>query len=436
MILKQTRVKTGGAGNVIAHVNNKDDNEVCERILGSEENLLFSEKIARSENRKYSIRHFIVSPDQELTDDQTREMLRMIGFEFDFKDRDVAVYRHVKERANGLKAAHFHILVSEQNADGKTMSNRANYARNEKLARAMELKFGHKLTQGAHNRALTQAAPASAQKLLQPLTDGPRPRSAFSSKTHQKAQRLGVDLPEVSHELSQLSGASNAEKGAALDALESKHNIIFEKGDRRNVILIKTEEREIITNANKSLDVKAADVTEVLAAKDREATAHTENRDRHNIQEDRRHRTRVRSNSADQSVSLRPHRPNERTADRSGPRRPDQDASGATGKDIRKSGGTDGSDRASSERDGKSNRSVQLDDRNLAKRRLNNAATRSAASKSNSRMKFGNQTSSQFLNAISSSPEPSSIDSDDPLYAEKVLDAWRRSMQFNGPIGP
>lgn len=438
MIINQTRIKTGGAVNVIEHVNKRDDNEVCERIFGSEDSLLFSEKLAQSENRKYSIRHFTVSPGQEISEDQTREMLRMIGSEFGFKDRDIAVYRHVKERSDGSKTAHFHILVSEQNADGRTMCNRANYARNEKLSRAMELKFGHKLIKGAHNRTVAQVAPNRAHKSLETLTEGPRPRCAFSGKAHQKALRLGVDLPAISHALNQLSGFSNAEKGAALSTLEADHNVIFERGDRRNVILIKNANREVITNANKSLSIKAEDVSEVIAAKNRnpETASHAENRDRHCIEEDRQHRASLRSDIADQRLSLRSRRSDERPGERSGTSRSDPTASGTTRTDIGEPDRTGGNVGTSGKRDGKSDRSIQLNDRNLAKQRLTSAATRSAANKSNSRMKFGNQTSSQFLSAISSGPEPASFDNNDPLYAEKVLDAWRRSMQPNGPSGP
>ena len=433
MIIKQTRIGTGGAARVVAHVNNQAGNELCEKILGSEEDLFFAETLARAEGRKYCIRHFSVSPDQELTGEQLNEMLRMIGSEFAFRGRDVAVYKHVKKRANGTDFPHFHILVSEQDASGKTMSNRMNYVRNEKLARAMELKFGHSLVKGAHNRAVAHVAPDHVAQRLSEITTSSRPQSAFGSKANRKAERFGLNLPAIIQELKQLSFSSNREIGEALGALEGKFSIHFEKGDRRNVILIKTSKGETICNANRSLSIRAADVSEVLAAKDGSATSDLEKASQNSRGKDGAHRADPRSSPPDQHLPFRSGRSIEYTSQRSAAGGPSSAASGSAGTDCPKSNWSSRGDRRTGKRDEGTDRSIQLVDRGLAKKRLASAATRVVAKNSLARMRFGNETSSEYLGNVSSGPEPISIDSTDPMYAEKVLDAWRRSMRNPGP---
>ncbi|WP_306152710.1 relaxase/mobilization nuclease domain-containing protein [Roseovarius sp. MMSF_3281] len=436
MIINQTRIGSGGGRNVIAHVNKTEQNEVVRLVAGSEDDLMLDDELATQDGKKYGIRHFNISPTETLTPDQYRDLMQMLNKEFDFKDRSVAVYEHVKERPDGIKVPHYHILVSEQNQEGRTMSSSHNYARNEKIARIAEVKFGHQQVKGAHNRAVRDAAPDRAKSVFNDICDGPRPSTVFSKGVHQKAERHGVDLPQIAYEMTRLRENSNQEKGEALAKLAADHGVRIEKGDRKNVILLKDQDGELICSTHKALGIKAKDVTEVLAAKDRQAASHAENRDRHNVEENRQHRTNVRSDSTNQKLSVRSLGSDERASGRSRTARPDHNASRTTGTNLGEPNWPNRGTGTVSERSDGVNRSVQLNDRNISKQRLTSAATRSAANKSNSRMKFGNQTSSQFLSAISSSPEPSSIDNDDPLYAEKVLDAWRRSMQPNGPSGP
>lgn len=432
MIIKQTRIKAGGAGNVIAHVNRTDQNEICERLFGDEDILDCDDQVASDLGRKYSVRHFSVSPDQELTDDQVKTMVKMIGKEFDFTDREVALYRHVKERANGNRSSHFHILVSEQNKSGRTMSNRANYARNEKLARAMELRFGHKLTKGAHNRAVyaeaSKAAPEAALAALEPLTEGPRPVASFGSKSLAKAKRLGVDLPAIVQDLEAVRGKGPQEVAQQLRNIEATHNVHFQKGDRRNVILLKTEAGEDVFSANKALKITAKDVSAIIAAKERADASLHEDGARQRVEANRRDPRGARPGGADKELHLRSGGP----AEQRGGSRPggsDRAAERAAGEDRRKSNRHDGINQSQHGSPGRADRGVQLTDPGGARSKLRSAHMRKAATKAEGRMRFGN---GQFS---SSQADSSGVPSVMPYGgdAEDLLRAWAASMQASQP---
>lgn len=270
MIVKQSRIKTGGSGGIIEHVLNERDNEAVAVLRDDFEDLQAMEAVGASADRKYGIRHFIVSPDQELTPDQLDQVMAELAEEFGFGNRSVSVVEHSKNRADGGDAPHFHILVSELDDQNRVMDSSKMFARNEKVARKLEVMFGHDVQKGRHNRAVEQALRDEGHNIiadrLAPLTEGPPPNSAFSSKQHARAKRLGIDLPRIAAEIQFISDLPTTEKAQKLRAIGEKYNVQFQQGDKKSVLTIKTKTGDLIGNANKAAGIRGTKEVSALAA--------------------------------------------------------------------------------------------------------------------------------------------------------------------------
>lgn len=260
MIIKQSRVKSGGSGNVIAHVLNEHDNEAVTVLRDDFDDLQVMEDIGQSVGRKYGIRHFIVSPDEALKSDQIDQVVSELSREFGFENRSVSIVAHAKTRADGGDAPHFHILVSELNRQNRVMDSSKMFARNEKVARKLEVMFGHDLQKGRHNKAVEQALRSEGHSdiadRMAPLTEGPPPNSAFSAKQHARAKRLGINLPRIAAEVQFISDLPIKEKAQKLKEIGDKYDVVFKQGDKRSVLTIQTKTGDLIGNANKAAGLK------------------------------------------------------------------------------------------------------------------------------------------------------------------------------------
>ena len=230
--------------------------------------LVGAELDARALGRSKSVRHIVISPDQELTDDQRNEAIQMIRDEFNMGDRPFYLVEHVKARADGTKIPHFHGLVPETYGSGAQIDHAHFKRRNEKLARKMELAFGHNLTKGKHNKSVYNALNADGDKAaaaaIKHLTEEKPALAKYGDKSHQKAKRAGYNLPSISEALTALQGAKPADIAAGLNELCEAHGVTVQKSDRRAAILIVGEDGTVLKNANRSLKVKAAQVDSIL----------------------------------------------------------------------------------------------------------------------------------------------------------------------------
>jgi hypothetical protein len=269
MNLKQTRIAVGGAKNVVSHVHKTDENESVRVLEGDVNDILFDAELdARALGRSKSIRHIVISPDQELTDDQRNEAIQMIRDEFAMGDRPIYLVEHVKARADGTKIPHFHGLVPETYGAGAQIDHAHFKRRNEKLARKMEFAFGHNLTKGKHNKSVYNALNADGDKAaaaaIKHLTEEKPALAKYGDKSHQKAKRAGYNLPSISEALAALQGAKPADIAAGLNELCEAHGVTVQKSDRRAAILIVGDDGTVLKNANRSLKIKAAQVDSIL----------------------------------------------------------------------------------------------------------------------------------------------------------------------------
>jgi len=215
MILKQTRIRVGSAQKLLAHITSMKGNQQVEILYGYPTLPLTGDIIARMNDRKYGNRHIILSPEFDLNPKQLKFALSLIFRELDPKNGAADNYlliKHHKRRHDGEHdAAHYHLILNETTLSGHQLDHRMSFLKNEKIARLCELKFGHPIIKGRHNKAVLHQLQADnyhseAASLIE-ITKGPPAFAAFSSKQLRAAERLGVNLPNIYY---QISGATDA----------------------------------------------------------------------------------------------------------------------------------------------------------------------------------------------------------------------------------
>lgn len=256
MILKQTRVQVGGAGSLLAHITNEDDNDLVTVLHGNDNIPGDGDIIARMNNRKYGNRHIVISPQFALTDEQLNFVLALVFDELDplggIGD-DYLLIQHNKRRHDGLHdAPHYHLVINESTAAGHQLNQQMMYLKNEKIARLCELEFGHPLTKGKHNKAvvkhLEENGYLAEADALRDLTAGSPALAAFSSKQLRRAERMGVDLPGIYYQVRDISDPEQLAE--ALANIEEEHEVTVRLGDTRNVLIIE-KDGQIIADLRK-----------------------------------------------------------------------------------------------------------------------------------------------------------------------------------------
>ena len=265
MIVKSTRVKVGGAKNLTNHILNKDENESVHVLIGDEEMAYRSDDTSEMTGRKYGNRHFTISPSEAITDAQIKNILIDLKNEYvprdDFTGREILLIEHVKKRSDETRVPHYHFIISETDFDGRVLDNKMTYLKNEKIARLAEIRCGHVLTKGRHNRAvmheLRKEGKTKEAAAMEYLTKGPPAAAKFSYKAHQIAKRLGVDLAAVSHQLRDIDEIGVESIGEALaDAEQNIPGLSFEIGDNGRDLVMRADD-VFICSMNRMLKVKA-----------------------------------------------------------------------------------------------------------------------------------------------------------------------------------
>jgi hypothetical protein len=256
VILKQTRVQVGGAGSLLAHITNENDNDLVTVLHGNDSIPGDGDIIARMNKRKYGNRHIVISPQFALTDEQLNFVLALIFDELDPEGGigdDYLLIQHNKRRHDGLHdAPHYHLVINESTAAGHQLNQQMMYLKNEKIARLCELEFGHPLTKGKHNKAvvkhLEENGYLAEADALRDLTAGSPALAAFSSKQLRRAERMGVDLPGIYYQVRDISDPEQLAE--VLANIEEEHEVTVRLGDTRNVLIIE-KDGQIIADLRK-----------------------------------------------------------------------------------------------------------------------------------------------------------------------------------------
>ena len=256
MILKQTRVQVGGAGSLLAHITNEEDNDLVTVLHGNDSIPCDGDIIARMNNRMYGNRHIVISPQFALTYEQLNFVLALIFDELDPNGGIVDDYLLIQHNKllhdDHHDPPHYHLVINESTAAGHQLNQQMMYLKNEKIARLCELEFGHPLTKGKHNKAvvkhLEENGYLAEAEALRDLTNGSPALAAFSSKQLRRAERLDVDLPGIYYAIKDLSDPEQLAE--ALADIEEEHEVTVRLGDTRNVLIIE-KDGQIIADLRK-----------------------------------------------------------------------------------------------------------------------------------------------------------------------------------------
>jgi hypothetical protein len=205
MIIKGKRVKTSRAmAPLIRHLLSGEENEAVTVVRGTEDDIRSAFADARALDRNFSIRHFIISPAVETSDEDAEMVLGLLGREFIFDPATAFLVKHEKPRAVASAfGSHWHAIVPEQNAaTGRTLSSKFSYLRHQKISCVAAYRLGHPMVPLAHTSAVMNALESDGHleivAALRTATEDQaqeRPREAFSTDIHQRGKRLGADIP-------------------------------------------------------------------------------------------------------------------------------------------------------------------------------------------------------------------------------------------------
>lgn len=189
---------------------------------------------------KYGALHVKLSPKDPIDRGVAERIAQAWCREYSIPWDRCVLLEHRKRRA-GTQGhdRHWH-MVAPSLVHDRVVDMRNSRRRNEKLARLTEIELGYALIKGRHNRAVERAlvregklAEATA---VQSLTEGAPARSSFTSRGHQWAKRLGIDLAEVKFRTKTIS--QQADTPAAFVAGMAEAGLRIKAGRKADVFII------------------------------------------------------------------------------------------------------------------------------------------------------------------------------------------------------
>jgi hypothetical protein len=274
VLIKATRIRTAtGANELARHLTRGDDNEAIIVVRGTVADLHDAVADAKRFNRVYALRHFIIAPEIAMDPQQFERAAMALADEFGFDPELSLVVEHQKARAvAGVSDRHWHLVVAETNpATGRVLSNSFSHPRHEKVARLLELEFGHPLVTGAHDVAVLAALRNEgrtdlAARLSDALGHGPKPVAAYTTEAHQAGKRHGLDLAQARQHI-RAAWAGSAD-GDGFRTRLAAHGLELAAGEKRGVIVIRdTASGTVLGAANRLAGVRRADFDNLLERK-------------------------------------------------------------------------------------------------------------------------------------------------------------------------
>ncbi|GBR69065.1 hypothetical protein [Gluconobacter kanchanaburiensis] len=203
MIVQETRIKSSSGHQAVSrHVLSGAKNEAIRLVSGGDYLLKDWMKEARREGIRYGLRHIAFNPSEPMTDQQlsafAKDICRELGAD---PERTIFVIHQKCGKTHG------HLLLPEWQ-DSHVLSSKFSWVRLEKLARLTEIKLGHALVPGRHDKAIVKALKeageyeaASKVKALIPDEKTLPPVAAYTSQARRMVERQDFDLPTARREI-------------------------------------------------------------------------------------------------------------------------------------------------------------------------------------------------------------------------------------------
>lgn len=253
MIIKSIRVRTrSGIGRLVRHLQNGADNEAVEFLQGTARDIQDMQADARVHRSTYSVRHWIIAPQEVTTREQFRQTMAFLAAEFGFDPNRAVIIEHTKKRATASATdRHWHVLVCEIDAvTGKTLRSSFDRILHELTARWSEYSFGHSFIPGKHTAAVIRGLrdrgmTCVADRLAAALgTSVELTAEAFSHAQHQEAKRAGFDLASVKLTIQKL--VAEAATAAEFETGIRQHGLEIRAGDKRNTWVVVSPDGSVL----------------------------------------------------------------------------------------------------------------------------------------------------------------------------------------------
>ena len=269
MILKSSTRGSAGLG---AHLQ-ADENERARvtagrGILSTDTENAVAELTARGtgSSTKKPLVHASLSPDQLMTKEQWKRAWKEWEQARGLEGQPYIEVEHKKK-----DRVHRHRVYSRVDVDRGAAIKQSHEKRiNERVARSLEVEFGHELTAGRHNKAVMSWAQESGHTALAeqvaPLTEQPRPQARMTQKQWQQKERTGVDPREVA--AAAASAWQQSDSPDAFRAALGERGLLLAQGRKNPQIVDQSggthDVRRTLNQADQQ--VRAADVRGMIPA--------------------------------------------------------------------------------------------------------------------------------------------------------------------------
>lgn len=269
MIVKESRIKTrSGARPLSRHVLHGAKNEAIRVLAGSDWLMRDHMREAKRERLTYGLRHIAFNPAQAMSDTQLSEFAGRLCQELKADPSHMTLIIHQKEGTT-----HGHLILPEWQGD-HVLDSRFSWMRLEKVARLEEMRLGHALVPGRHDKAIAKALEKAGKhheaervKALIPASDDLKPRAAYTAQARRMAERQGIDLATRKTLVGTLWSQSDGLK--SFRAALKDHGLRMREGDRKDTRpgahIIEDEHGTLIGSFTRLTKVRMAEFRKLLA---------------------------------------------------------------------------------------------------------------------------------------------------------------------------
>lgn len=269
MIVKESRIKTrSGAKALSQHVLHGAKNEAIRVLAGSDWLMRDYMREAKREGLTYGLRHIAFNPAHAMSDAQLAEFAGRLCQELKADPSHMTLIIHQKEGTT-----HGHLILPEWQGD-HVLSSRFSWMRLEKFARLEEIRLGHALVPGRHDKAIANALhkqgyhhEAEQIASLIPASDNLKPRAAYTAQARRMAERQGVDLATRKTLVAHLWSHSDGLKSFRVALKE--HGLTMRAGDRKDTRpgahIIEDENGTLIGSFTRLTKVRLAEFRKLLS---------------------------------------------------------------------------------------------------------------------------------------------------------------------------
>ncbi|GBR52665.1 hypothetical protein AA106555_0995 [Neokomagataea thailandica NBRC 106555] len=256
MIIKSNPISTDSKpSDLYNYFCTNDKNEYIEVLKADEQDVENCFSDAEMFNRKNSLRHFQLSPKEDLTKEQFLDLIDRVKNEFELSDDDVVMASlHTYKKENSKRGnQHAHVAIRMVNPEtGKVKAFDNLYQRQEKISRMFEVDHNLELVKGRHNRAVYENVPEEYKEKLYHLTQGELPNSFLRDGQYQMQNRNGMSSFEIRAKCKEL--LTQCDNLQSFSSAIQEYGWSLEQGQKK--IILNDERGNLVGSVDRILGMK------------------------------------------------------------------------------------------------------------------------------------------------------------------------------------